>query len=57
VSRGGTSGRPDVVPAFDRLTEVLPSARIHTFAKLDHVGLGPQGPAEVTVTVTAFLLS
>lgn len=54
---GGASGLPWVAPAFDRLTEVLPSARIHTFPKLDHFGPDQKGPAEVAETVTAFLLS
>jgi pimeloyl-ACP methyl ester carboxylesterase len=54
---GGKSDLPWVAPAFDRLTEVLPSARIHTFPKLDHIGPHHKGPAEVAETVTAFLLS
>jgi pimeloyl-ACP methyl ester carboxylesterase len=54
---GGKSGLPYVGPAFDRLTEVLPSIRVHTFAKLDHFGPDHKGPAEVAETVTAFLLS
>jgi pimeloyl-ACP methyl ester carboxylesterase len=54
---GGKSDLPYVAPAFDRLTEVLPSARIHTFPKLDHVGPHHKGPAELAETVTAFLLS
>jgi pimeloyl-ACP methyl ester carboxylesterase len=54
---GGKSDLPCVAPAFDRLTEVLPSARIHTFPKLDHVGPHRKRPAEVAETVTAFLLS
>jgi len=33
---GRKSGLPYVGPAFDRLTEVLPSAQVHIFAKLDH---------------------
>ncbi|MFG2045472.1 alpha/beta fold hydrolase [Dactylosporangium sp. NPDC048998] len=54
---GGKSGLPYVAPAFDRLTEVLPSARVHTFANLDHFGPDHKGPAEVADTVTAFLLN
>ena len=53
---GGKSGLPYVAPAFHRLTEVLPSAGVHTFAKLDHFGPDRKGPAEVAKTVTAFLL-
>ncbi|MER7283965.1 alpha/beta hydrolase [Dactylosporangium sp. NPDC000244] len=53
---GGKSGLPHVAPAFDRLTEVLPSARVHTFLKLDHFGPDHKGPAEVAEAVTAFLL-
>lgn len=52
---GGKSGLPCVAPAFDRLTEVLPSARLHTFPKLDHVAPHHKGPAEVAQVVTAFL--
>ncbi|HEX5543313.1 MAG TPA: alpha/beta hydrolase [Micromonospora sp.] len=54
---GGKSGLPYVASAFDRLAEVLPSARVHTFPKLDHFGPDQKGPAEVSETVTAFLLS
>jgi pimeloyl-ACP methyl ester carboxylesterase len=54
---GGRSNLPQVAPAFERLTEVLPSTRVHTFPKLDHVGPHEKGPAEVAETVTAFLLS
>jgi pimeloyl-ACP methyl ester carboxylesterase len=54
---GGRSNLPWVAPAFDRLTEVLPSARVHTFPKLDHFGPDQKGPAEVAEAVTAFLLS
>ena len=53
---GGKSGLPYVAPAFHRLTEVLPCARVHTFAKLDHFGPDRKRPAEVAKTVTAFLL-
>jgi pimeloyl-ACP methyl ester carboxylesterase len=54
---GGKSDLPWVAPAFDRLTEVLPSARVHTFPKLDHFGPDQKGPADVAEAVTAFLLS
>ncbi|MEU3453451.1 alpha/beta hydrolase [Micromonospora sp. NPDC006766] len=54
---GGKSNLPHVAPAFDRLTDVLPSARVHTFPKLDHVGPHHKGPVEVAEAVTAFLLS
>jgi pimeloyl-ACP methyl ester carboxylesterase len=54
---GGKSNLPSVAPAFDRLTEVLPSAQVHTFPKLDHVGPHHKGPTEVAEAVTAFLLS
>src|SRR5258705_9342944 len=54
---GGKSDLPWVAPAFDRLTEVLPSARVHTFPKLDHVGPHHKGPTEIAEAVTAFLLS
>ncbi|WP_433605410.1 alpha/beta fold hydrolase [Dactylosporangium sp. CA-139114] len=53
---GGKSGLPHVAPAFDRLTEVLPSARVRTFPKLDHFGPEHKGAAEVAEAVTAFLL-
>ncbi len=54
---GSKSGLPYVAPAFDRLTEVLPSARVHTFPKLDHIGPHEEAPAEVAEAVTTFLLS
>lgn len=54
---GGKSDLPYVAPAFDRLTEVLPSVRIHTFPKLDHVEPHHKGPAEVAEAVIAFLLT
>jgi pimeloyl-ACP methyl ester carboxylesterase len=54
---GGKSDLAYVVPSFARLTEVLPSARVHTFPKLNHFGPHHKGPAEVAETVTAFLLS
>jgi pimeloyl-ACP methyl ester carboxylesterase len=54
---GGKSDLPCVAPAFDRLTEVLPSARVHTFPKLNHFGPHQKGPADVAKAVTAFLLS
>ncbi|MFF5233187.1 alpha/beta fold hydrolase [Dactylosporangium sp. NPDC000521] len=54
---GGKSGLPHVAPALDRLTEVLPSAQVHTFPKLDHFGPDHGGPVEVADTVTAFLHS
>ncbi|HTF07839.1 MAG TPA: alpha/beta hydrolase [Asanoa sp.] len=53
---GGKSKLPYVTAAVDRLTEVLPSARVHTFPKLDHFGPDQRGPAEVAATVTTFLL-
>jgi pimeloyl-ACP methyl ester carboxylesterase len=53
---GGKSKLPYITAAVDRLTEVLPSARVHTFPKLDHFGPDERGPAEVAATVTAFLL-
>ncbi len=53
---GGKSGLSHVAPAFDRLTEVLPSARVHTFPTLNHFGPETKGPA-VADTITAFLLS
>ncbi|MBP2706810.1 alpha/beta hydrolase [Microbispora sp. RL4-1S] len=52
---GGKSDLPYVPPAFDRLTEVLPAARVHTFARLDHFGPERKG-AEVAEAVSAFLL-
>jgi pimeloyl-ACP methyl ester carboxylesterase len=54
---GGKSGLAWVAPAFDRLTRVLPSARVHTFPKLNHFGPDQKGPAEVADVVTPFLLS
>jgi hypothetical protein len=54
---GGKSDLPWVAPSFDRLTEVLPSARVHTLPKLDHLGPTHKRPAEVAEAVTAFLLS
>jgi pimeloyl-ACP methyl ester carboxylesterase len=54
---GGKSKLPYVAAAFDRLAEVLPSARVHTFPKLDHFGPEDKGPAEVAEVVTAFFLS
>lgn len=54
---GGKSDLPHVAPAFDRLTQVLRSARVHTFPKLDHIGPHHKGPAEVAEVTTAFLLS
>ncbi|MGI5240239.1 alpha/beta fold hydrolase [Dactylosporangium sp. CA-139066] len=54
---GGKSGLPHVAPAFDRLTEVLPSSQVHTFPKLDHFGPDHKGPAEVAGTVATFMLS
>jgi hypothetical protein len=54
---GGRNTLPSVAPAFDRLTGVLPSVRVHTFGKLDHFGPDHKGPAEVAATVTAFFLN
>ncbi len=54
---GGRSNLPWLAPAFERLTEVLPSARVHTFPKLDHFGPDQKGPAEVAEAVAAFLLT
>ncbi|MEV4623530.1 alpha/beta hydrolase [Asanoa sp. NPDC049573] len=53
---GGKSKLPYMDAAFERLTEVLPAARVHTFPKLDHFGPDQRGPAEVAATVAAFLL-
>lgn len=53
---GGKSDLPHVAPAFDRLTQVLPSARIHMFPKLDHFGPHHKGQADVAEAVRAFLL-
>jgi pimeloyl-ACP methyl ester carboxylesterase len=52
---GGKSGLPYVAPAVDRLTGVLDSVRVHTFAKLDHFGPDHKGAAEVAGTVGEFL--
>ncbi|GIF52678.1 pimeloyl-ACP methyl ester carboxylesterase [Asanoa ferruginea] len=54
---GGKSKLPYVTAAIDRLAGVVPSARVHTFPKLDHFGPDERGPAEVAATVTAFLAS
>ncbi len=54
---GGRSNLPWVAPAFDRLTQILPAARVHTFPKLDHFGPDEKGPAEVAEAVSAFLRS
>ena len=53
---GGKSDLPWVAPAFDRLAEVIPSTRVHTFPKLDHFGPDHKGPAEVAKVITTFLL-
>lgn len=52
---GGRTGVEYFPPAFQRLMQVLPSARLHTFPKLNHFGPDQKGPAEVARTVTAFL--
>jgi pimeloyl-ACP methyl ester carboxylesterase len=54
---GGKSDLAHVAPSFARLTEVLPSSRVHTFPKLDHFGPHHKGEADLAKSLTAFMLS
>jgi pimeloyl-ACP methyl ester carboxylesterase len=53
---GGKSDLPYVGPAYEKLTGVLPQARVHTFAKLDHFGPEGKGSAEVARAVAEHVL-
>jgi len=52
---GGKSDLAHLATSFARLTEVLPSARVLTFPKLDHFGPHHKGEAQVAKAISTFL--